>query len=62
MGLIKCIVDDKDKWSCLFYFILMGKGCMNDIESMLVVLWDEVYVGIFDDELNMVVLCFKKIE
>ena len=35
---------------------------MNDIESTLAALRDEVYAGIPDDELNTVALCLKKIE
>ncbi|APD89245.1 MULTISPECIES: MarR family winged helix-turn-helix transcriptional regulator [Alteromonas] len=61
-GLIKRIVDDKDKRSRLLYFTPMGKGRMNDIESTLAALRDEVYAGIPDDELNTVALCLKKIE
>ncbi len=61
-GLIKRIVDDKDKRSRLLYFTPMGKGRMNDIESTLAALRDEVYAGISDEELNTMALCINKIE
>lgn len=61
-GLIKRIVDDNDKRSRLLYFTSMGKGRMNDIESTLAALRDEVYAGISDEELNIMALCINKIE
>jgi len=61
-GLIKRIVDKNDKRSRLLYFTPMGKGRMNDIESTLAALRDEVYAGISDEELNMMALCINKIE
>ncbi|WP_338065014.1 MarR family winged helix-turn-helix transcriptional regulator [Alteromonas gracilis] len=61
-GLIKRIVDENDKRSRLLYFTPMGKGRMNDIESTLAALRDEVYAGISDEELNIMALCINKIE
>lgn len=61
-GLIKRIVDENDKRSRLLYFTIMGKGRMNDIESTLAALRDELYAGISDEELNIMALCINKIE
>ena len=61
-GLIKRVTDTNDKRSRLLYFTDMGKGRMNDIESTLMALRDEVYAGVSEEELRIMAKCVQKIE
>ena len=60
--LIKRVTDTNDKRSRLLYFTDMGKGRMNDIESTLMALRDEVYAGVSEEELRIMAKCVQKIE
>lgn len=61
-GLIKRVTDTSDKRNRLLYFTPTGRARMNDIESTLNAIRNELYQGISEEELATMVRGINKIE
>lgn len=61
-GLVKRITDPSDKRNKRLYFTPSGQARMNDIESTLNELRDQLYKGVSDEELTVIAQGAKQIE